>query len=460
MPRLNEKEKVYYKKMLLVGIPVVFQNLITIGLNLIDTLMIGKLGESQLAAVGAANQVYFIYMVSLFGLYSGAAVHTAQYFGAGDIRGIRRILGIDYTVGLAISLMVSIVAYVFAPEIIWLFSSESDVVEYGTDYMKIACISYVFSGISSAISYNSRAIQRLAIPTAINFMALCINGILNYFLIFGKAGFEAMGVEGAAIATLIARILEFLALIIYVYASKEHIFHSRLSELMSFDRKMFKSVMKTAIPVLFTEGCWSVCTAAIFAAYGLLGTTALAVVQVANVFNELLQSIFFGIGNAAAMIIGENLGKNDKEEAYHCANRSIGLVLVFNVIGTVTLWLLSTPITVFYNFELGTNELLIDTLITMALLITPKMIAYIFIVGIFRAGGDTLFSMKLDVVCNVGIAVPMAFLSVTVFNFSLPIAMVMVASAEIVKAAVCIPRYLSKKWINLVTEHGNSEETV
>lgn len=454
MIRLNENDKVFFKKMLLIGIPVVFQNLISIGINLIDTLMIGKLGEQQLAAVGAANQVYFIYMVSLFGLYSGVAVHTAQYFGAGDIKGIRRVLGIDFVVGIGISMFVSIIAFSFAPYIIGIFSRDPQVVSYGVDYIRIAAISYIFSGISSAISYNSRAIQQLAVPTTMNFLALCINGFLNYVLIFGKMGFEQYGVKGAAIATLTARILELVALSSYIYFSKNHIFHAKISELFGFSKNMFKAVMKTAVPVVFTESCWSSCTTLIFAAFGILGTTALAVVQVATVFNEFLQSVFFGVGNATAMIIGENLGKNDKEEAYRCANRSIGIVVALNVIMTIVLWQSKNLIAGFYDFEPDTNLLLIKTITMMALLITPKMLAYILIVGIFRAGGDTMFSMKVDMACNIGIAVPLAFLSVTVFGLTLPYAMAMVVSAEVIKIIIFIPRYFSKKWINLVTEHA------
>ena len=141
-------QKRFYRKMLIIGIPVVFQNLISLGLNLIDTLMIGMLGEQELAAVGAANQVYFVYTVTLFGLYSGAAVYTAQYWGAKDIAGVRRMLGIDYAVGFIFALVVSVAAFVFAPNVIQMFSEDEMVIKLGVDYLRIACFSYVFSGMS------------------------------------------------------------------------------------------------------------------------------------------------------------------------------------------------------------------------------------------------------------------------------------------------------------------------
>lgn len=451
MERITD-EKIFYKKMIFIGVPVVFQNLISIGLNLIDTLMIGMLGEQELAAVGAANQVYFIFTVSLFGLYSGAAVYTAQYWGAQDIDGVRKLLGINYIVGFVFALAVSVAAYVFAPQIIGLFSQDQAVIGFGRDYIKIACFSYVFSGFSGAISYNSRAIQNLTVPTIINASALCVNAVLNYLLIFGKAGFDQMGVEGAATATLIARIFELAALLTYVYTRKEHPFKASFTKIFGFSRELFGKVMATAIPVVFTEGCWAASVALIFAAYGRLGTSALAVVQVANVICEMLQSVYFGVGNATAMLIGETLGRGNKEAAYNNGRRAVKLVWILNAVMTVLMIVLSKPVSSIYNFSGDTNRLLIITLVTMAITITPKMIGYIYVVGILRAGGDTLFCMKLEILCNMLIMVPLAYISVLVFHLSLPLTMLLIEAGDLVRTFVCMPRFRSRRWINIVTD--------
>ena len=362
MERITD-EKIFYKKMIFIGVPVVFQNLISIGLNLIDTLMIGMLGEQELAAVGAANQVYFIFTVSLFGLYSGAAVYTAQYWGAQDIDGVRKLLGIDYIVGFVFALVVSVAAYVFAPQIIGLFSEDPEVIGFGEDYIKIACFSYVFSGFSGAISYNSRAIQNLTVPTIINATALGVNAVLNYLLIFGKAGLPQMGVEGAATATLIARIFELAALLTYIYTRKEHPFKASPAKIFGFGRELFGKVIMTLLMIA-----------------------------------------------------------------------------------------LSKPVASIYNFSGETNHLLIITLITMAITITPKMIGYIYVVGILRAGGDTLFCMKLEILCNMFIMVPLAYIAVLVFHLSLPLTMLLIEVGDLVRTFVCMPRFKSRKWINIVTD--------
>ena len=449
--KIQEDSKNFYKKMIIIGIPVVFQNLISLSLNLIDTLMIGVLGEQQLAAVGAANQVFFIFNICLFGMFSGAAVYTAQYFGAGDLKGVRRMLGIDYAVGVVFAIFVSVIALLLAPHIISIFSKDQAVIEYGCDYLHIAAYSYIFTAVSMAISYNARAIQNLKVPTIINGLALCINAVLNYFLIFGIGPCPELGVKGAAVATLTARIFESAALLIYIYTRKEHPFKTGLSNL-KFSYEMFVKVMKMAVPVVITEGGWATSVALIFAAYGHIGTAALAVVQVANVVTEMMQSFYFGVGNATAMLIGEMLGRGNKEAAYRDAVRSLKIVAVMNIFMTVILMLLSRPIAGIYNFNPETTTLLIKTICTMALIITPRMFGYMFIVGILRAGGDTVYCMKVETMCNLLIHVPIAFFAVMVLHTSLPLAIVLGEAGNLIRILLCWPRFRSRKWINIVTE--------
>ena len=451
MTRLTPEGKTFYRKMILIGLPIVFQNLISIGLNLIDSLMIGRLGEAEVAAVGAANQVYFVFVISLFGFYAGAAVHTAQYWGARDIPNVRKMLGINYIVGILFSAAVTAVAFAFAPQLLGLFSEDPEVISLGVGYIRIACFSYFFAGLSMAISYNSRAIQNLKLPTIVNAVALCVNAVLNYLLIFGIAGCPELGVRGAAVATLIARIFEFIVLFTVIYLQKEHPFKAGPKELFSFDWHYFMKAARTAVPVVMSEFSWAACVALIFMAYGKIGTEALAVAQVANTISDMLQSVFFGVGNATMMLIGETLGQRNKEEAYLNGKRSIRATLILIFVTTIMMLAVNRTVTGFFNFDPATLDLMYETLVVMALLIGPKMLAYIYICGILRAGGDTVFCMYLELICNVLVQVPMAYFAVLVLHASLPVAMIMVAAGELVRIIACEPRFRSKKWINFVT---------
>ena len=249
----KEVNQNFYRKLLIVGIPMIIQQVIAVTLNLADTIMVGKVGENALAAVGAANQIYFIFGVVLFGVFSGAAVHAVQYWGIRDIVSLRKIIGIDYTVCLALAVPVTVFVFLTAPGLIRLFAEDAEVVLLGTKYLRIACFSYIFSGLTFVISYNSRAIQDVKVPTIINGCAILMNVICNYLLIYGKCGFPKLGVEGAAIATLLARVLECAAMYLSVYLRKEYPLKAKPGELFAYSGELFAGVMKTAVPVIITE---------------------------------------------------------------------------------------------------------------------------------------------------------------------------------------------------------------
>ena len=296
----KEVNQNFYRKLLIVGIPMIIQQVIAVTLNLADTIMVGKVGENALAAVGAANQIYYIFGVVLFGVFSGAAVHAVQYWGIRDIVSLRKIIGIDYTVCLALAVPVTVFVFLTAPGLIRLFAEDAEVVLLGTKYLRIACFSYIFSGLTFVISYNSRAIQDVKVPTIINGCAILMNVICNYLLIYGKCGFPKLGVEGAAIATLLARVLECAAMYLSVYLRKEYPLKAKPGELFAYSGELFAGVMKTAVPVIITEGLWAVSVSCIFAAYGKISASAFAVSQVAVTVTDFFQTIYFGLGNASA----------------------------------------------------------------------------------------------------------------------------------------------------------------
>lgn len=447
----QQENRLFYRQLLTVGIPVLIQNLIAVGLNLADTIMVGKVSANALAAVGAANQVYFVYSVILFGIFSGAAVYTVQYWGIKDLVSLRKILGIDYVMCLALTVPVVIVAFFASPALMGLFTDDPEVIALGGDYMRIACFSYLFSGMTFVITYNSRAIIMLKVPTIINGGAILINVFLNYCLIYGNCGLPELGVEGAAIATLIARVIECLSMYSYVYLSKDHPLGARFSEFMGFGKELYKSVMRTAVPVMFNEGCWALSVSMVFAAYGKIGPAALAIVQVANTITEFLQTAYAGVSNASTVIVGQALGQGKVEHAVIYSRRIMTMAWILNVVMTLLLIFIREPIAMIYDFDAETTELLLSSMFVFAVAITPKMLTYVIICGILRAGGDTFYCMVVEAGLNLLLQVPLAYISVLVLGLPLPVAIAVVASSDVIKAVLCYRRYYSRKWINIFT---------
>ena len=451
MSTLQIKEENFYRKLTVIGIPMIIQQVIAVTLNLADTIMVGKVSENALAAVGAANQVYFIFSVVLFGIFSGAAVHAVQYWGIRDLASLRKIVGIDYTMCLVLSVPTVAVVFAAAPFFIRLFSQEPEVIELGTQYMKIACFSYIFAALSFVISYNSRSIQDLKYPTIINACAIAMNIFLNYVFIYGNFGVPALGVRGAAIATTVSRILECVAMMLSVYLRKEHPLKAYPSQLFCYSRELLVNVMKTAVPVIITEGMWAFSVSAIFAAYGKISASALAISQIAVTVTDFFQTIYFGFGNASSVIIGEVLGQGRRSTAFEYSRKVLKVTWILNIIMTVVIILARTPIAAIYDFSPETTEMLMKALLVYAVALTPKMLAYMTICAILRAGGDTVFCMYMDVAFNVGLQIPLAYIGVLVLKWPLHWVMAFVAIADFIKVFFCYYRYYSKKWMNIFT---------
>ena len=437
-----------------IGLPIVLQQVISLSLNMIDTFMIGSVGVNELAAVGAANKIYFIFSTICFGLYSGASIFISQYWGVKNVKQIQKVVAIEMWIGFFLSIFTVFIAFTFAPQILSLFVREASTISIGASYLRITCFTYILTAFSFLMSFNSRAIHNLKIPTIASVLAISINTVLNYGLIFGNFGFPVLGVKGAAIATLTARIVELIFIMSYVYKSKDHPLAANLSTIFHLDKQLCKRVIKTALPVAASESAWSIGTTGLFVAYGLLGTSAVAVVQVAGVINDLFQCIFFGLGNACAVMIGNELGRNNKDLAFAYGKVFIWINLAFCIVMSLILYTSRIAISNIYQYDAQTTALLQSTIAAFALYNTPKMMSYVLICGILRSGGDTRFCMYCDVLGIWCIANPLAFLAAGVWHLSLPLVVALSFSDEIVKAIITYLRFRSKKWIHVLI-HAN-----
>ena len=279
-----------------------------------------------------------------------------------------------------------------------------------------------------------------------------INLGLNYVLIFGKFGMPKLGVRGAALATLIARVIEFALMVTFVYSNSEHPLAGKPKELFSFDKEMFRRVLKTSLPVIISEGGWSIGNSVYYIAYGMLGASALAVVQVASTINDLFQSVFFGIGNASAVMIGNELGRREEEKAYSYAVVFLKMTFIVNLVMSVSLFLSEGAVISLYDFDAATNSMLANTITVYAIYMLPKMFTYVLFCGILRSGGDTRFCMMLDLMGVWIIGVPLAFLGVLVLKLPLHLVVAMVFFEEWVKLVFASLRFKSKKWAHTLID--------
>ena len=442
--------KSFVQKIIKIGLPIAIQNFVLTSLNLVDNIMIGTRGEIAFAAVSLSNRLYFVLLITIFGVLSGMGIFTSQYWGVKDTKNIKRIVGMGLTITFILSFSVTALAYFFPKEILSIFSKEPELLEKGASYLKIACFSYIPLSLGYVFTFNSRSIHRAKLPMIASIIALSINTILNYILINGKLGFPVLGVKGAAIATVISRVLEVLILVTIIFNTKGHPLKGKLKEYFSFTSKMFKTVMKKTIPVIVNEASWSVGMSIYFIAYGALGSKAIASIQVALTISDLFWAFLIGFGSAISVIIGNYLGAKKIEKAVIIAKKS----MIYNLVATFILGIIylitGRYVASIFNFDAATIHNSLNTIIVSALYMPIRGMNFLLIIGILRSGGDTKFCMLIDLFSIYIIGIPLAFLAVYVFNFPVHIVLAVVYFEELVKVFILYKRFKSKKWLNVL----------
>ena len=451
-PVKSEEQRTYVRKVLAITLPIALQNVLGCAMGIVDTAMVGRMGVAPLAASGAASMVAIILFNFMYGFLSGAGAFLSQFWGIRDLKTIRQVLGIIYRSAIVMALLFTAVGELFAPKIIWLIDRNPEVIDLGVQYLRVIAPSYVLAMMSYSFLTASRCVQKLKACTAIDVCAILLNSLFNYMFIWGKFGAPAWGIKGAAFATVLSRIFEFTALAIYCYAVKDHPLAFRsFAELSGYTPEFRNRVIKTAIPVGLSDGLWGVTCTVYLSVYGLIGTAAVAAAQVINMVNECFQSVFYGVGSAAAVLIGEQLGQGDLKRAKKSAVEFQWTGIILSLILSLVMYLISPMIMGFYRFDAATNEVLLSGLNVTAWTILLRMMCYIVMCGVLRPGGDTKFPMIVDLVVNWAIIIPAMFAAVLLFHAGLAMAMFLCYLGEGIKWLLCYLRYRSGAWLNVLT---------
>jgi putative MATE family efflux protein len=443
-------DKTYFTTLLKLWAPIALQQLIFSSLNYVSTIMVGQLGETAVAAVGLANQIFFLFQLLIFGATSGAAIFVAQFWGQRDIKNIRRILGISVTLGLAGALIFSLIALVFPTEAIGIYSSDPAVIALGSECLRIAGLAYLAVAITTSYSVTLRSTGNVRLPVTISVSALCLGAFLNYALIFGLFGFPTFGAQGSALGSTIARFVECALLLGLTYA-KGSVAAATLSEMFAFDFAFLKRTLKTILPVMVNEILWSTGISAYNLIYGRIGTEAVAAVSIAASIENLAFVPFIALANVAAIMIGHLIGAGEERRALAYAKRFLQLNIVVGVVMGCTIFVSADTILKFYIIDPTTQQFARNVLTVMALAIWIKVSNMMLIVGLLRAGGDARVSAVIDVSPLWMVGLPAA--AAGAFIFGLPVYWVylLTITDEACKFCLALWRVVSKRWINNLT---------
>ena len=437
----------YFSEMQKIAWPIIIQQLVFSGLNMLGVVLVGQKGEASVAAVGLAGQLAFLLNLVHFGIISGAAMFTAQFWGRQDVPNLRRVLGLCLMLAISASAIFFALAQFFPAQILGIYSRDPEVIALGTEYMRVFSWTFLFFAITFSYQLVMRSTGDVKTPTAVSVSALLISTVLSYSLIFGKFGLPELGIQGAAVAAVIARALECVTLLIIIYAKKSPVAAS-LQELIDFDRAFVGKVIKPMLPVILNELFWALGITTYNVIYARLGTGSFAAMNIVSTIQQVAFVLFIGIANATSVLVGNRIGAGKEDEAYVYAGRSLGLGVVGGIVIGLLLEIVKVPFLSLYNVSpevIANASYVIDI---TALLLWLRVNNTTIVIGILRAGGDTRFSLFLDGIIIWLVGVPMAYLGANVFHLPVYLVYLCVMSEEVAKWVLGLARYRSKKWIN------------
>ncbi len=448
------QDRDYFHLLAKYALPIALQSLITSSLNMVAMVMIGQLGETSVAAVGLANQVWFLLNLLLFGIVSGCAMFVAQLWGRKNIPDVRRVLGLAFKLGLLAALLFWTLALFFPDAVLRLYTGDAAVIALGSQYLRIFGWSYGFYAISAAYSVSLRSTGYVRLPLVVSTAALGFNILIAYPFIFGweAVGLPALGVNGAAISGLLARIMECLAMLGVVYWNRLNPSAASLRDLLEFDIKFMVSVLKPVLPVIANEFLWSMGVTTYSAIYAHIGTNAIAAINIVSTIDQLAFVVFLGIGSATAILVGNLIGQGEYEKAYNYAGRSLGLQISGAALMGLLVYLFAGNLFQFFKVS---SEVIADArniLTVLALGMSIRSANHVIIIGILRSGGDTRFSLFLDGFVIWLVGVPVTAAGAFLFHFPIHLVYALTLSEEATKFVVGLGRYFSRKWINDLTQ--------
>lgn len=439
-------------------VPVALQSLLTSSFSLVDTLLVSSLGTVALSSVGMCGQWAWLMNMILVGFCSAATLFVSQLWGIKDKTGIRHYSGISIVMSLFVAVVFTAMSLFFPEFVVGMFNKNSEVVAMGASYIRIASFSYIPIAMTNILAAVLRAVENVKLPMYISAFTTVTNIVLDYALIFGKLGLPELGIDGAAVATVLSAWLGVL-LIVIISLIERNILVTGSKMFLQFSKNEFRQFIKKATPVVLNEGMWGFGTFIFNVVFGNMGYEYFSALTIVRSFENVAFVIFIGIASAAAVMIGKSVGKGEIKRGIEDSKRFCIIVTVVALICAVLIVLFRKQLVGVFNLAGNISELSLKTagelMIIYAFAFPLRMFAYLQIVAVFRAGGETVTGAKAELACLWALSIPATLAAVYLFKVPFVAAyLIMYAFEDIPKVIFCIKFYLSKKWIKPVTEQG------
>ena len=427
-------------------IPLVLQNVVTLSVNLADNIMLGAYSETALAGVAAVNQIQFVYQQLITALGDGLVIFGSQYWGNGQRQPIKKISASAMQGALIFAAVLFALVSLFPQQAVGIFTTDSMIIREGRAYLEIIRFTYLFFAVTQLLLAAVRSTETVKIAFGLSILTFFVNCGINYLLIFGNFGAPKLGVQGAAIGTLLARITECAVLIFYLY-KKEQKLKIRFRDFLQFDKKLSKEYYKLTLPMLVVQGLWGLNTALQTVILGHMTAAAIAANSAASTLFLMVKSAAVGAASSASVIIGKAIGTGDMAKVHEYARKLQKRFVVIGLLSGVLLYFLRIPVLSLYDLSPETMEMANTFLIILSVICVGMSYQMPTNNGIIRGGGNALFVVKMDLISIWAIVLPLSFVMAFVVKASPAVVVCCLNADQIFK---CVPAYLKShygKWI-------------
>lgn len=444
---MDERKRSLRKEIVRLALPIALQQFMTALVGACDAIMLGKLSQDAMSAVSLATQVTFVFNLFMFAFMAGENMFVAQYYGKGDYTGISQVFSLVTKICGCIAVVFLVGTLFFPEQLMRILTNEETLIVLGSEYLRVIGISYVFSGIAQtflAIMKNCGAVN---MSTLINGVMVILNIALNAVFIFGLSGFPKMGIKGAALATVLATVVQFLWSVGYVLCRIRAVKFS----LRSCEKKLFGRFWQKTVPLLINNLAWGIGFSMYSVIMGHLGTDAVAANGIANISKNLVVCFCLGLGNAGSIIVGNRLGADRLQEAKEVGETLTKTAIIAGIVSGLVLIALSPFITKMVDLTPTARGYLQKMLLISSYYIAGKSVNCMTIGGIFAAGGDSKFGMLCDSVTLWCIIVPLGCICAFILKLPVMVVYFVLNLDEIIKLPVVYKHYKKYKWIKNLT---------
>ncbi|MBQ7082923.1 MAG: MATE family efflux transporter [Oscillospiraceae bacterium] len=450
------KDKAFYKAVMGIALPMAVQSMISSGVGMLDTIMLGQLGEVAMSASSLANQVGGLFMMINYGLTAGAGVITAQFWGKKDTLSIRKVMSLAYRISIGLALLFSVGATFFPEMLMRIFTTEEAVIADGIRYLRLCGPIYLANAFAITTIAFLRTVGIVNVALVGTVASLGVNLVFNYLLIFGKFGFPKMGIVGAALATVIARMVEQAIVVVYLFKMDSRIGFRAKDFFLSIDRGIWRTFLKHASPVMINEFFWSIGSSTRSIVLGHMGAEADAANSICDIVFQMASFFLWGFSNAASVITGNTIGAGEIKKAKDQAKTFFAISLMLGLFSSVMILSIRGVMIDFYNVSGTTKAMANSILNAMSITCVFQAMGNVNMFGTLRGGGDSRYVLICDVGAMWCLSVPLGFLSGLILKWPVWAVYICLTSSSLFTCCAGLVRLAGGKWAKDVTREKDA----